>query len=110
MCEVKTQPIGSHERALLLNVRAEHLAQRCVQQVCRGVVKRGGTAPLAVYMSTERIAGADLALLHAADMRMRGAALLGVMHDKAHACGRELAGVTHLSTRLRIERRAIEDD
>src|SRR5207302_3565671 len=77
---------------------------------CRGMVERGGTAPLAVHMSTERIAAAELSLLQTADMRMRGAALLSVSHHKAHACGRELTRITHLSAGLRVERRAIEDD
>ena len=33
--EVEAQPVGRDQRALLLHVRAEHLAQRRVQQVRR---------------------------------------------------------------------------
>ena len=36
--EVEAQAIGRHERARLLDVRAEHLAQRRVEQVGAGVV------------------------------------------------------------------------
>ena len=36
--EIESQPVGRDERACLLHVRAEHLSQRGVEQVCRCVV------------------------------------------------------------------------
>jgi hypothetical protein len=45
--EVEAQPVGRHQRALLRDVIAEHLAQRFVQQMRRGVIgadRRRGAA------------------------------------------------------------------
>ncbi len=44
--EVEPQAIGRHERARLLDVRAEHLAQRRMEQVRRGVIAAGRVADL----------------------------------------------------------------
>jgi hypothetical protein len=38
MREVEAQPVGRDQRALLRDVIAEHLAQRLVQQMGRGMV------------------------------------------------------------------------
>ena len=54
--EVEAQPIGRHQRARLLDVRAEHLAQRRVQKVGRGVV-----APRRVADSRVDFGGDDVA-------------------------------------------------
>ena len=48
VAEVEAQPVGRHQRALLLDVVAEHLAQRPVQDVGAGVVAADGVAALAV--------------------------------------------------------------
>ena len=42
--EVEAQAIGRDERALLLHVRAEHLPQRRVEQMRRGVIAARGVA------------------------------------------------------------------
>ena len=44
MSEVEAQTIGVHHAAGLLNVRAQHVAQRRVKQVRRGVIPHGGFA------------------------------------------------------------------
>ena len=36
--EIEAEAVGRHERAGLLDVRAQHLAQRCMQQVRGGVI------------------------------------------------------------------------
>ncbi len=41
MREIEAQPVGRHQRALLRDVIAEHLAQRLVQQMRRRMVLRG---------------------------------------------------------------------
>ena len=46
--EVEAQPIGRDERALLLDVLAEHSPQRRMQQVRRGVIQHDRCAPLRV--------------------------------------------------------------
>ena len=49
----------SIERAGLLDVRAEHLAQRGVEQVRAGVVAHGGVADFAVDDGVDRVADGD---------------------------------------------------
>src|SRR6185503_8497197 len=44
VCEVETQPIGCYQRARLLDVAAEHLPQRRVQEVRRRVIPPGRIA------------------------------------------------------------------
>ena len=44
--EVEAQPVRRDQRAGLLDVRAEHLAQRRVQQVRRGVIAARGVTHL----------------------------------------------------------------
>ncbi len=48
VAEVEAQPVGPHQRAGLLDVVAEHLAQRGMQQVGGGVVAPDGVAPVDV--------------------------------------------------------------
>src|SRR4029077_6888519 len=45
---------------------------------------------------------------HLPEVPTRGAALLRILHDEAHRRGGELTRISHLTTRLRVERRAIE--
>ncbi len=106
--EVEAQPVGRDQRALLLYVRAEHLAQRRVQQVRRAVIERGRLASLPVHLGLERVAEADRSLHQLADMRVRRAALLRVAHDEAHVTAAQLARIAHLAAGLGVERGAIE--
>ena len=48
VAEVEAQAIGGDQRALLLHVVAEHLAQGPVQEVGGGVVAADGVAAVAV--------------------------------------------------------------
>ncbi len=59
MRKVETQPIGIDNAAGLLDVRAEHFAQRGVQQVRGGVVAHGGVAQVAVDAADQFIAFAN---------------------------------------------------
>ena len=62
VAEVEAQPVGRHQRALLLDVVAQHLAQGPVQQVGGGVVAADGVAALDVDGGGGLLAGHDLAL------------------------------------------------
>src|SRR4029077_3888110 len=108
MREIEAQPVGGHQRALLLHVGAEHLAQRRVQQMGGAVIERSRLTAGAVYLSLERVPDTDTALRKLPEVRMRGAALLRILHDEAHRRGGELTRISHLTARLRVERRAIE--
>src|SRR5882762_3517606 len=74
------------------------------------VIERSRLAPGAVHVSLERVTDTNAALLEATRVRMRGAALLRVLHYEAHTVSGELARIPHLTARLRVERRAIEHD
>ena len=54
--EVEAQPIGRDERTRLLHVRPEHLAQRPVQDVGRGVIAPYAVAPHAVDRGFDLVA------------------------------------------------------
>ena len=55
MAEVEAQAVGRHERALLGDVIAEHLAQRLVQKMRRRVVGADRRAALAVDDELRRL-------------------------------------------------------
>ncbi len=62
MREVKTQPVGGHEGAVLLDVGAEHLPQRPVEEVGPGVVPPDGRSPLGIDHGPSLLARRDVAL------------------------------------------------
>ena len=66
--EIEAQPVRRDERALLQHVGAEHLAQRRMQEVGRGVVERGRLAAHTIDLSLELIADADATLEERADV------------------------------------------
>ncbi len=115
MAEVEAQPVGRDQRTRLLHVRAEHLAQRPVQHVRRGVVAADAVASHRVDRGhpprrpREALPLAHDALVH--DHRTRHS-VLGVAHVEHRAAGdnADRAGIADLSTRLRVERCAIEHD
>ena len=109
VAEVEAQPVGVDERALLLDVLAEHLAQRPVEEVGGGVVAADGVAPgdvdgggrlLARRRSRPRRSGPGGGAGRARRRRCRARRPAGV--------GRDGAGVAHLPAGLGVERRAVE--
>src|SRR5207249_107314 len=100
--EVEAQPLRGHDRALLADVGAEHLAQRRVHQVRRRVV------PLDVLAAR---------LVDLGEHRRRLELIREVAHDGAHSvyflhalhverppCSLHPPRVAHLSARLGVER------
>ncbi len=71
VAEVEPQAVGVDQRALLLDVLAEHLAQGPVQQVGGGVVAADGVAPIDVDGHDRVLPLGDLAV---GDARPRGGA------------------------------------
>ena len=84
--EVEAQPIGRDQRARLLDVRAEHLPQRGVQQVGGGVVAAGRVADR--RRSTSR--GDDLPAPQAPAAR-RGPGAAAAVPPAAGPCARRVA-------------------
>ena len=68
VAEVEAQSIGPDERAGLLDVLAEDVAERVVEDVRAGVVAAGGVAPLDVDRRSGRQARRDLAGRDAGDV------------------------------------------
>jgi hypothetical protein len=102
--KVEAQPFGVHQRALLLNVIAQDLAQGRMHQVGGGVVEGRGAAPFRVHLGFQLIADAQFARLNPTDMpEYIPAQLLGIEHRQAHPFTRQPAAVTDLATRLGIE-------
>ena len=111
MREVEAQPVGRDQRALLRDVIAEHLAQRLVQEMRRGMVGADGGAARVIDVERERRAGLERALLDRADVHEQVAGLLlGVGDAEAHAVGGHHAGVADLAAGLAVERRLVDDD
>ena len=73
MHEIEAQAIGRHERAGLLHVAAEHLAERRVQQVRRGVIPPRRVPHLGVDFGGDDVADAKRAGVHAHAVRARQA-------------------------------------
>ena len=111
MAEVEAQPVGRDERARLLHVRAEHLAQRPVQQVRAGVVPTDRVAPLDVDGRDRVLAWLDLALHDARDVAAKTRQRVGgVGHLGEASVGADRARVADLAAALRVERSAVEED
>ncbi|MNJ33077.1 hypothetical protein D3C77_277560 [compost metagenome] len=110
MTEVEAQALAIDQRALLLYVIAQHLAQRRVQQVGGGVVQRGGVLNIGIdpglHLSTDGQGAAG----HHTVVQEGAAGLGGVAHIEAHVARLQVAGVTNLAAGLGVERRTVEDD
>ena len=109
--EVEARALGVHERALLLHVIAQHLAQRLVHQVRGRVVAHRLRAALGIDARAQHIADRHLAFDDAAVVaEHRRLDLDRVLDDHARARVAQLAGVADLSARLGVERRVVEHD
>ena len=114
VAEVEARLVLVDERALLLHVRPQHLAQRLVHEVRRRVMAHGAVALVEVDLRRDRIADRELPRLHRAVMAEHvGLDLLRIAHleeGEARAAFRELAAIADLAARFGVERRAVEDD
>ena len=111
MHEVEAQPVRRHQRAALRDVVAEHLPQRLMQQMRRGVMGADRGAPGVIDFERQRRAGLQRALLHRAEMHEEIAGLLLRVGDaEAHALAGHHAGVADLAAGLRVKRRLVQHD
>src|SRR5882757_1531070 len=109
MRKIESQPIGGHQRALLLDMRAENLPQRGVQQVRGGMIERNGFSTLNIDLRGHSIAYMQFTAFEHPDMGKRCANLLGVAHGKPRAGALEGARIADLAAAFRIEGRVVED-
>src|SRR5690606_28836706 len=109
VAEVEAQALAVDQRALLLDVLAEDLAQRGMQQVGGRVVLRGGLTDTRLDLGTHAGADAQAATGSNAMVQHGTAGLGGFAHFEAHAGTFQEAAVTDLATGLGIERGLVED-
>ena len=105
--EVEAQHLGRHERALLLDMLPEHLAQRLVHEM-RGRVVVGRALPLRGVDARGELRGGVLRKL-VDDMDDQSVLLLGSNDRNALVGALDHADVTDLTARIAVERRAVED-
>ncbi len=113
MREIEAQMIGRDERAGLLHVRAENVAQRGVQQVRRGVVAHVARAALGIGDGGDAVAYAQIffgddAMRDQAADRIIGAAHFG--HFLRFGIVVKAAGVGYLPAGFGVDRGAVEHD
>ncbi len=111
--EVEAQVAGIDQRARLLHVRAQHIAQRGVQQVRAGMVAHGRVADVGIDHRVDFVANMNRLL---GDDAMRAHALHGIGHaldlgdDGVVVVGVEPANVANLSAGIGVERGVVEHD
>ena len=100
-------------RAGLLHVRAQHLAQRRVQQVRAGVVAADGVAALAIDHGVDAVAHGQRLLeqgLVGADALHRQHAALNLGDGRVAVRRGEPAGIARLPAGVAVEAGLVEDD
>ena len=102
--EVEPQPLRLHQRPLLGHMLAQHLAQRGMQQVGRGVVAGDVAAPLGIHPRFQPVAQLQGAGGDAAEMEIHAATLTaGIGYLEAGIRRTQLPAVSHLPAGLAIE-------
>ena len=110
MREVEAQVIGRDQRARLGHVRAEHLAERGVQQMSPRVMLAQALAARRLHADGHVLALAEAASAHADVVHEELRPAVVRVHDLAAAVAPDQrGGVAHLTTGLGVGRRAIED-
>ncbi len=107
--EIEARPAGIHQRAPLLHVRAQHLAQRLVHEVGRGVVAHGAGAARGCDPGHRLVSYPQPARLHRALVpEHHGLDLLGIFDRESAGHPGDLTAVPDLPPRFRVKRRAVE--
>ena len=104
MGEIETKAIGADVAARLLDVIAEHLAQRSVQNVRGGVVALNAGAQTIVNRGGDDVAHLErtLADLNVVHVKTRLGSL-GIAHARASRCIEHDAGIADLAAHLSVE-------
>ena len=111
--EIEAQTVGCHERARLLDVWAEDLTQRCMEQVCRRVIAARRIAGLVGHLRGDDLSAPERARLDARQVQAR-TRLTGprqALDRRDRSVGaKNASAVRYLTAGLEIERRARERD
>ena len=101
----KRRRCGRDKRALLAHMRAQHRAERSMEDVRAGVVTRGAVTPAGVDDSFGGLCHADLTLAHAAAVDDCATVSLRVFHRKDAGRRANVPVVAGLAASFWIERR-----
>ncbi|TFA98277.1 hypothetical protein CCMA1212_009972 [Trichoderma ghanense] len=109
--KVETQLLIVDQRALLVDIVAQHLPQRVVQDVCAGVVVADGGAAQLIVFANDFVAGRELSVLNVAAVEDVSTVVLDV-HDLEldNVVNHDAASVGDLATGLGVEVGLIEQD
>ncbi len=114
MREVEAQLVGIDQRARLMHRTAEHVAQRVVEDVRRGMIEHRGVAPESIDLELDARAAcevAGVAAQNASDVNDRAFSLARVRHFEQRARrGLDYAAISDLPAALGIEGRLRDDD
>src|SRR5215467_8386722 len=109
--EVEAEMVGGNQRARLGHVGAQHLAERGVEEVRPRVVETEALTPARIHGDRHLLVLAQVPLGHVDTVDDHlAAAVVGVLDGPLPVAADDGAGVAHLPARLRIGRRAVEDD
>ena len=107
--EIEAQTVGRDQRARLMDPRTEHVAQRIVQDVSRGMIKHRGVAARPIDAQRDAPAAIEIARVAAeqpADMENRAVRLARIDNlEKRAGGGLDYAAVANLSAAFGIEGR-----
>ena len=109
MAEIKPQMIGTHERAFLSDMRAQHAPQSFVQQMCGAVMRAHMTAPHMVNILINRRAFFKRTSLNLPRQNVQVAQFLARISDSYLKPGivRHNTGIAHLTAAFGIKRRLV---
>ena len=114
MREVEAQLVGIDQRAGLMHRTAEHVAQRVMQDVGRGMIEARGVAAEAIDFELDARAAGEVggvAAQDAPDMNDRAFGFARVGHfEKRARCGLDNAAVADLAAAFGIEDCLGDDD
>ena len=111
MGEVKSHRVAVDELTRLLDMRAEHLAERRLKQVRRRVVAACRHSGFIVIGNLNGIADAELSVLHLAGVQeYAGIVLSCIFHRYDNIFSINYADVSHLTAAFGVAYRAVKHD
>ena len=107
--KVKAGALVVHQRAFLLHMLAQHLAQSLVHQVGGAVVAHRGRTHARAHRGGQAVAHVERALCQCAVVAKHiGLDLQGVSHRKAGRAADQIAHVAHLAAALGVKRGVVQ--
>src|SRR5690606_11455355 len=103
VAEVETQALTVDQRALLLHMLAQHLAQRGVQQVGGGMVALGRGTHAVIDHGANGGAAVQAAAADHPMVQVGAAGLGGIAYVETHAGAFQVTGIAHLPAGFGIE-------